>query len=143
MPSGGSKAAVKVGQKLPSKNSIIKNSRRREFFSLPVGHRESPRIKTEEFIAAQRWMNAIINTALARHPSQQAGKAHSLTHNLQTRPTDHHGDSFMGSAGISQRVISSWWTFGRHRAPASLKDGLAVMGIIDSFLSYRAVTQQQ
>ena len=43
MNSGGSKVAVKVGQKLPSKNS-----RRREFFSLPVGHRESPRVKTEE-----------------------------------------------------------------------------------------------
>lgn len=48
MNSGGSKVAVKVGQKLPSKSSTIKNSRRREFFSLPVGHRESPRVKTEE-----------------------------------------------------------------------------------------------
>ena len=41
MPSGGSKVtviggpkvAVKVGQKLPSKNSTIKNSRRREFLA--------------------------------------------------------------------------------------------------------------
>lgn len=49
LPSGGgSKVAVNVGQKLPSKNSTIKNSRRREIFSLPVGHRESPRVKTEE-----------------------------------------------------------------------------------------------
>ena len=78
-----------------------------------------------------------------RSPSQQAGKAHSLTHNLQTRPTDHHGDSFMGSAGISQRVISHWWAFGRHRDPVSLKDGLAVMVIIDSIERYRANLQQQ
>ena len=34
-------------------------------------------------------------------------------------------------------------TFGRLRAIASSKDGLAVMGIIDSFLSYRTDTQQQ
>lgn len=70
-------------------------------------------------------MNAIINTALARHPSQQAGKAHSLTHNLKCRPTDHHGDSFMGGAGISQRVISCWWTFGRHPEDESIQSGLA------------------
>lgn len=44
---GGSKVAVKVGQKLPSKNS-----RRREFFSLPVGHRESPRVKQKNYFAA-------------------------------------------------------------------------------------------
>ncbi|MEJ1696314.1 hypothetical protein SMA93_24430, partial [Escherichia coli] len=62
---------------------------------------------------------------------------------LQTRPTYHHGDSFMGSAGISQRVISSWWTFGRLRAIASSKDGLAVMVIIDSIARYRANLQQQ
>lgn len=49
---GGSKVAVKVGQKLPSKNSTIKNSRRREFFSLPVGHRESPRVKQKNYFAA-------------------------------------------------------------------------------------------
>nr|DAU61240.1 MAG TPA: hypothetical protein [Caudoviricetes sp.] len=28
----------------------------------------------------------------------------------------------MGSAGISQRVISAWWTFGRLRAIAGLKN---------------------
>ncbi|EFB3214523.1 hypothetical protein GU817_11760 [Escherichia coli] len=78
-----------------------------------------------------------------RTPSQQAGKAHSLTRNLNSRPTEHHGDSFMGSAGISQRVISSWWTFGRHRAPASLKDGLAVIGILKGIERYRTDTQQQ
>ena len=44
MPSG----CPYVGQKLPSKNSTIKNSRRREIFTLPVGHRKSPRVKTEE-----------------------------------------------------------------------------------------------
>ncbi|EFB5219299.1 hypothetical protein CYD33_010830 [Escherichia coli] len=49
----------------------------------------------------------------------------------------------MGSAGISQRVISSWWTFGRLRAIASSKDGLAVMVIIDSIERYRANLQQQ
>ncbi|PCS53039.1 hypothetical protein BMR41_04205 [Escherichia coli] len=48
-----------------------------------------------------------------------------------------------GWRGISQRVISCWWTFGRHRAIASSKDGLAVMVIIDSFLRYRTDTQQQ
>ena len=51
---GGSKVAVNVGQKLPSKNSTIKNSRRREIFSLPVGHRKSPRVKTEELLPPGR-----------------------------------------------------------------------------------------
>ncbi|HDP7077230.1 TPA: hypothetical protein P6409_004770 [Escherichia coli] len=40
-------------------------------------------------------------------------------------------------------VISHWWAFGRHRDPVSLKDGLAVMVIIDSIERYRANLQQQ
>ncbi|EHN2280973.1 hypothetical protein OSK54_19355 [Escherichia coli] len=40
-------------------------------------------------------------------------------------------------------MISSWWTFGRLRAIASSKDGLAVMVIIDSIERYRANLQQQ
>lgn len=33
-----------------------------------------------------------------------------------------------GERGISQRVISYWWAFGRLRAIASLKDGLSSDG---------------
>ncbi|EFN4606300.1 hypothetical protein FQG13_09825 [Escherichia coli] len=78
-----------------------------------------------------------------RTPSQQAGKAHSLTHNLNSRPIEHQWRFVHGWRGISQRVISCWWTFGKLRAIASSKDGLAVMVIIDSFLRYRTDTRQQ
>lgn len=41
-----------------------------------------------------------------------------------------------GERGISQRVISYWWAFGRLRAIASLKTGLAVMVIRHECPSY-------
>lgn len=45
-----------------------------------------------------------------------------------------------GWRGISQRVISCWWTFGRLRAIASLKRRLSSDGIVNSFLRYRTYT---
>ena len=72
-------------------------------------------------VSLSRSQNHIHQYRFMRTPSQQAGKAHSLTHNLNSRPTEHHGDSFMGSAGISQVDISCWWTFGRHPEDESIQ----------------------
>lgn len=67
-----------------------------------------------------------INTAFVHSfPASWKGP---FTHAQPEQQTNRTSWRFVhGWRGISQRVISCWWTFGRHRAIASLKDGLAVM----------------
>lgn len=98
-------------------------------------------LKQKKLFRRRNWMQSSVLLSAHSFPASWKGP---FTHAQPEQQTNRTSWRFVhGWRGISQRVISCWWTFGRLRAIASLKDGLAVIGILKGIERYRTNSQQQ